>query len=78
MPVTITDESETRTVVEGDSKSYELRKDGATGDWAVMLNEKFAQPIYAISKEDAIKYALMKLGVLAEPAIGYAPDRTSA
>jgi hypothetical protein len=63
-----------------DDRLYLLRHDDiGTGDWSVMCDEDAqVQQDWMLTKEDAIKFALGRIGVLENPNYQRAPDRTSA
>jgi hypothetical protein len=63
-----------------DNRLYLLRHDDiGTGDWSVMCEEDAqVQGEWLMTKDDAIKYVLERIGVVEDANYQRAPDRTSA
>jgi hypothetical protein len=80
MIVTIADESQEKTRVITDEGSYKLCHDRqGSGDWIVTSQtDELVQGDWMLTKEDAIKFALERAGVLEDANYTPAPDRTSA
>ena len=65
-------------VIAGDVR-YQLRHDDVTGDWVVhSQGDELIQGDWVETKNDAIKYALERAGVIEDANYQRAPDRTSA
>lgn len=66
-------------VVTADGVMYECHHDIRTGDWQVVSSDdKMVHGDWMLTKDDAIKYALERAGVIENAEYKRAPDRTSA
>jgi hypothetical protein len=62
-----------------DEADYECHHDPVTDDWQVTSsNDNGVQGTWLLTKDDAIKYALERAGVIEDANYQRAPDRTSA
>ena len=72
-------ELNTTTKIKSGDTVYILCPDKKTGDWSVhSAGDKLVQGDWMLTKDDAIKYALERAGVVEDANYQRAPDRTSA